>query len=218
MKYLVWIISLLIVGCSGNEDQKESTIVKEQEEVAIEDSTTGLHDKEEILGQAQNDENGFLNFYKKFTKAISAKNHQAFNNCISTNFGLYTIESAGALPLIFHVYDIENFKPINLDKKFLSLEFKAISNKPIFEELPKIICDEDFYDKVGCFANESDRLKNSRIWNYANLNEKEIQAIEFLVETVKMTVINTENYTYHFSIIDEIWYITFIDIRKPCSA
>jgi hypothetical protein len=207
------------MGCSSvsthREEKEENTSVDQIES----------DDKKEVITEEDSIEvaqltNGLLFsvFYKKFCESIKKKNYKALNDFIHPNYGLYVIQLSGAVPLILQVYNIEDFKPINQNKKFLELDFRAIEEKPLFESLPKVICDVTIYDKLGCFAEEVNPLLVSQIWNYASLNEKEIQAIESLVETVEITVVNTSNYTFHFSIINEKWCVTFIDMRIHCTG
>ena len=127
------------------------------------------------------------------------------------------IESSGAMPSIRKFYDIRKFNTSNEKKSINELLYHEME-EPFFESLPKVICDVEVYDKQGCFAQEVNPLLESQIWNYAGLNEKEIQAIEFLAETVNITVINTSNFTFYFSKIEGEWYLTFLDLRVPCTA
>ncbi len=208
-------------GCSSDVPSAESEFnySVDMDSTVNEELQVDTIDTLNNLRTSENPNAAFLEFYKKFTTSISRKNEDEFNGCINANLGLYTIESAGAVPLVIKIYDIKDFTSYHHpDATFFEMQFKGISKEPVFEGLPKVICDDEVYDKLGCFAGESDRLKKSRIWNFYSLNEKEIQAIESLVETVEMTVINTSNYAFHFSLIDENWYLTFIDIRIPCTA
>ncbi len=159
----------------------------------------------------------FIKFYSQFIAAVKTKNAQKFNALINTNLGVYIIESSGAMPKMYKVYDITNYKSAN-NTPFLSLNFKGIKQQPKKEALPKVICDRTAYDKQGCFYQKTNPLLKSRVWNYAGLNDKQIQAIEFFANTVKITVINTSNYTFYFSFSDNQWHIAFIDLRVPCSA
>ena len=84
-------------------------------------------------------------------------------------------------------------------KSFLNLAFKEIQKQPKQEELPKVICDKAIYDKQGCFYQEINPLIDSQIWNYAGMNEKEIQPLTSFASQIKITVINTYNYTFYFS-------------------
>ncbi len=141
--------------------------------------------------------------FKSTTKRI-AQNHHDFSLTISENYGVYIITQPGAMPSVEHLYE---------------LKVSKFSSEVIFEELPKVVCDDQVYDKNGCFAQEKNPLSESQIWNYTKMNEKEKQAIIALVEKIKYTVIDTENKTtYYFSEIDGEWFLTFIDKRVPCEA
>ena len=102
------------------------------------------------------------------------------------------------------------------NKLFFDFSFEGVDKELIFEELPEVVCEDEFYNKQGCFAEKVNPLLASQIWNYAGLNEKEIQAIEVLANTVEITVVNTSIYDFYFSKIEGNWYVTFIDLRIPC--
>lgn len=226
MKNYIFIVGVLLLGCSSDVSTSENKIVGEiQPDTAV---TKTFIDSDEVVYSDTLDRNLrklsgeerddlFLKFYEQLTEAISEKNYEKFNKCIHPYYGLYVIETRGAMPGISKYYDISKYKS-STNKAFLEFKYSDIKVMPVFDELPMTICDKDIYDKKGAFAQYSDILKQSQIWNHAGLNEKEIQAIEFLVETVQITVVNTSNYVYHFSKIDEKWYLTFMDIRIPCSA
>jgi hypothetical protein len=223
MKHFVWVLSIALFACSSEVDLKQEQI--ELKENFVEKDTIELDelysiDKEasEIekrLGNSKQVE--FLSFYKKFTQAILQSDLDAINKCIHSD-GLYFIESNGAMPLIQKVFDVKAYSKTSKPTTFFNLGFDDIEKQPVLDVLPKVICDEDVFDKNGCFFQEVNPLLSSQIWNYAGLNEKDIQVIEFLAKTIKLTVVNTSNFTYYFSKIEGKMYLTFIDIRVPCTA
>ena len=122
------------------------------------------------------------------------------------------------MPQISKVYEIGNYKSPATAQGFFDLRFDSLSLMPLEEKLPKVVCEKNSYNKQGCFQENTNPLKDSEIWHYANLNEKEIQAIQFISKTIKITVINTHNYTFYFSQINDYWQLSFIDLRIPCAA
>lgn len=211
MRQIVWLFCLVLFSCSSNQINKDNQVELVESEI---DSISVI--SEENLREEKNPNETFLIFYKKLTTAVSTKNQEEFNSCINANFGLNIIESHGAMPEMSKIYAIEKFK--STSGNFFEVTFSKIEIEPIFEFLPKVICDVEVYDKQGCFAQEVNPLIESQIWNYAGLNEKEIQAIAFLAETINITVINTSNFTFYFSKIEGKWYLTFLDLRVPCTA
>lgn len=164
------------------------------------------------------DTNTFLQFYRQLVTAIETKNAAAFNQLFYKDYGLYIIESSGAMPEVSKVYEIENYQTSGTKLGFFELTFDSLSLMPIKEKLPKVVCEKNNYDKQGCFQENINPLKDSEIWHYANLNEKEVQAIQFISENVTITVVNTYNYTFYFSQINGSWQLSFIDLRIPCTA
>jgi hypothetical protein len=221
MRFLVGCIVIFFLGCSPDSEvpNSESGFIYSVDvgptEELSEDSIITAEDNSQT--KRINNNSGFLDSYHEIVLGVGMHNDSLFNSIIHKNYGLYIIESSGAMPMIRKFYNIGKFNTHNEKKPINELLYHEME-EPIFESLPKVICDENVYDKEGCFAQEINPLLDSQIWNYASLNEKEIQAIEFLAETVKITVVNTSNFTFYFSKIEGKWYLTFLDIRVPCSA
>ena len=222
MKHFTRIFFIVIFACSGEVDSMQEQV--ELDEIIIDaieinqlDTISNKVSSREKRLTTSSDREDFLSFYKKFIQSIIQTDLDAVNEYVHSD-GLYFIETNGALPSIQKVVDVKAFSKISKPTTFFNLNFKEIEKQLVFASLPKIVCDEYLYDKQGCFVQEINPLLSSQIWNYASLNEKQIQAIEFLAETVNMTVINTSNFTYYFSKIEGKWYLTFLDLRVPCSA
>jgi len=164
------------------------------------------------------DTNTSLHIYHKLVTSIETKHLSAFNQIICYDNALYIIESSGAMAEVSKVYNNENYKSSATKQGFFDLTFDSLSLMPIKERLPKVVCEKYSYDKQGCFQENINPLKDSEIWHYANLNEKEVQAIQFISENVTITVVNTYNYTFYFSQINGSWQLSFIDLRTPCTA
>lgn len=159
----------------------------------------------------------FLAFYQSFISAIENKNAANVNAFIDDIFGVYFIESNGAMPNFKRVNDVAKFKSIR-DEQFFSLNFNQLNQQPVFEELPKIICDATPYDKQGCFAQKINPFANDEFWYYTDLNEKEKQAISVFAEKIDFTVVNTVVGKFYFTKNGDSWKIGFIDLRVPCEA
>jgi hypothetical protein len=159
----------------------------------------------------------FLAFYQSFVSAVESKNAANVNAFIDDVFGVYFIESNGAMPNFKRVNDVAKFKSVR-DELFFSLNFKDLNQTPVFEELPKIICDATPYDKQGCYAQKINPFANDEFWYYTDLNEKEKQAISVFAEKIDFTVVNTSTGKFYFTKNGEAWKIGFIDLRVPCEA
>jgi hypothetical protein len=159
----------------------------------------------------------FLAFYQSFMSAIESKNAANVNAFIDEVFGVYFIESNGAMPNFKRVNDMAKFKSVR-DELFFSLNFKDLDQPPVFEELPKIICDATPYDKQGCYAQKINPFANDEFWYYTDLNEKEKQAISVFAEKIDFTIVNTSIGKFYFTKNGNSWKIGFIDLRLPCEA
>lgn len=206
IKLFISVFILLLFTCNDTEP-----IIEEEtspEELVI---------IEEKIEEPDSDEEAFLLFYKEFTLALNSKNLDTINTFIDADFGVYFIESNGAIPSFKKYYGVEKFKSV-LGKSFSELKFKLIDLEPVFENLPKVVCNETKYDKDGCFVEKTNPFKDNEIWYYTDLNEKEKQAITIISKNIIYTVINTSNYTFYFSETNEGLKLSFIDLRVPCEA
>ena len=209
---LIILFSVGFFACTDNQTN-ESTQQQQLDSITVKVDSTVLEN-----AKLMPDTNTFLQFYRQLVTAIETKNPAAFNQLIYDDYGLYIIESSGAMPEVSKVYNIENYKSSATKQGFFDLTFDSLSLMPIKEKLPKVVCEKNSYDKQGCFQENINPLKDSEIWHYANLNEKEVQAIHFISENVIITVVNTYNYTFYFSQINGSWQLSFIDLRIPCTA
>lgn len=212
MKPYIFIFLFFLIACTDNPPD-ESTQQQQLDSITVKVDSTALEN-----AKLMPDTNTFLQFYRQLVTAIETKNPAAFNQLIYDDYGLYIIESSGAMPEVSKVYNIENYTSSATKQGFFDLTFDSLSLMPIKEKLPKVVCEKNNYDKQGCFQENINSLKDSEIWHYANLNEKEVQAIQFISENVIITVVNTYNYTFYFSQINGSWQLSFIDLRTPCTA
>lgn len=208
-------VSFLILFDACSESSQSDNNAQEQQQ----DTVANVVDTLITDGvKKQADTISFLQFYQQLVTAIETKNAAVFNQLFYKDYGLYIIESSGAMPQVSKVYEIENYQTSGTKLGFFDLPFDSLSLIPLKEKLPKVVCEKNSYDKQGCFQENINPLKDSQIWHYANLNEKEVQAIQFISETIKITVVNTYNYTFYFSQINGSWQLSFIDLRIPCTA
>jgi hypothetical protein len=157
-------------------------------------------------------------FYSAFVKLVSLHADSLLNKVINPEFGLNIIESNGALPKITNVRDFADYKTLH-KKAFYDFNSQVLICDPKDEELPKPDCNaKDLYSKTGCFTREVNTLKDSKIWEYCNLAKDQADLVARSAQTITRTVLITDNYTYYFSLIKGAWWLTFIDMRRPCEA
>lgn len=161
----------------------------------------------------------FRDVYTDFFTAVKDKNEKRFNDYIHPQIGLFIIQQDGAMPSLSHVMDISKFKRSFDNKYFFAFNTDFIGLEILEQELPKINCEAyDGYDKQGCFAQQVNILASTKFWEFTDAAPEIKLKCENAANTIKWSVINTANYGYYFSQIDGKWYITFIDMRIPCSA
>lgn len=121
--------------------------------------------------------------------------------------GLWLIQSSGAMPSMTNTTQVDKNFPV---------DFSTSQNR----ELPKVACaSKTFWTKEGCFVQEVNAFKSEKIWMHCSLSEKEQAVIEEIAKTIRLTAINTSfSARYYFSMIDGKWYLTFVDLRRPCEA
>ena len=173
---------------------------------------------EEVTHELKDEQVDFADFYYIFSATIESKNYEMFNGFIHPNYGCYVIESSGAMPNLTPVFDVGEFVSKPEGKRFFDLPFVEIDHIVSFDSLPKVVCEDKVYERLGCFAGQPEDFKRSEIWNYAGLSQEDVVEVVSLVESLNITVVNTYNYTFHFSKIESEWFVSFIDMRVPCSA
>jgi hypothetical protein len=161
----------------------------------------------------------FREVYTDFFTAVKDVNENRFNEYIHPATGLFIIQQDGAMPSLTHITDIAKFKRSYDKKHFFAFNMDVIGVELIEQELPNMNCEEfDGYDKQGCFTQQINKLAGTKFWEFIETSPDVKSKCESAANTIKWTVINTANYGYYFSQIDGKWYITFIDMRQPCSA
>ncbi|MFH1319871.1 MAG: hypothetical protein ABII90_04355 [Bacteroidota bacterium] len=202
--YILYFFSLIIIACTTPTQTDEIKILNKAHESIVE----------------FDDPQRFADVYDDFFKSIIDSNAENFNKYISPEYGLYIIESAGAMPQMVNVKDISTFRGLNDKRSFFGFNKTDFDCELKEEELPVVDCDspDGFYTKSGCYTQAVNTFAGEKIWMYCNLQAQQEETVAIVAVTITQTVINTYNYKYYFSLLDGEWYITFIDLRTPCSA
>ncbi|MBL4735511.1 MAG: hypothetical protein JKY18_09275 [Flavobacteriales bacterium] len=165
-------------------------------------------------------ERPFELYYHQLLKALASRDPEGFNNLVHPEFGCYLIDSPGAIPVITLITDIEKVLQKKAERSVFDFS-NAFLSFPITEEsLPTIDCDSPngFYSKEGAFVENVNTLAAEKIWEYIGLDVIEQAPIVKLSRTIDKTIVNTAGFRAYFSKIGDQWYITFFDIRVPCTA
>lgn len=156
--------------------------------------------------------------YSTFVHAATTGDDSIFDKFISPKHGLWIVYSNGAMPSFKQVFHIGDFKKPD-GKKILPLDKEEMICELKEEELPVVDCNsKNYYNKEGCFTSEQNKFREEKIWSYAGLTAENDKKVAEAAATISRTVVNTKNYKYYFSLIEGSWFLTFIDIRQPCSA
>ena len=135
-------------------------------------------------------------------------------------FGCYLIENPGAIPLITKITDVEAVLRKATNISTLDFSNIALSASLTEDSLPTVDCDspDGFYSKEGTFVADVNTFSEEQLWKYIGMDEAEQGPIAKLAETINKTIVNTAGFKAYFSKIGDEWYITFFDIRVPCTA
>ncbi len=204
INYLFIVLLSLATAC-GQKEKKEENGSSETVVVQGDTSRVSMDD--------------FKETYKEFFYSIIDGKPEKFNEYIHPDLGLYLIDSKGAIPMVTNVKDISKYvRPDN--KSFFEFDRSKVGYELIEEELPTVDCDNgpDFYSKQGAFTQAVNKLSAEKPWQESKLENGEADKVNAASKTVMITVINTSNYRYYFSKMGDKWYVTFIDLRKPCNA
>jgi hypothetical protein len=130
-----------------------------------------------------------------------------FNQFIHPQKGLWIIQSAGAMPQMSRLTQVDKNFPVDF-------------SKAAPEKLPVVNCERSSgWSSEGCFLQPVNTFKDEKIWTYCGLSKEEESEISRSSQLVSQTVVQTYlNARYYFSLIDSKWYITFVDLRIPCQA
>jgi hypothetical protein len=201
---------LFFASCSGSKPKIEK-------ETSSDTLSLRKHTMAEEL-PPPSDIRQFKWFYSGFIKLVSLHADTLLNKLINPDFGLFVIESNGALPHVTFVKDFSVFKTLQ-KKAFYDFNSQVLVCDPKEEDLPKVDCNaKDLYSKTGCFTKETNPLKNSKLWEYCSMSKSQADLMARSVQTITRTVLITDNYTYYFSLIKGGWWLSFIDMRRPCEA
>ena len=153
----------------------------------------------------------FINFYRKFISAFLGDSESELDRYLHQEHGVHLIHSfSGAMPQVSQFKKSAHFDQDESVRDAIGSLQEEVVLEPLFEGLPTVVCDEVVYSKMGCFAEHTSNNLSQHPWNKGGY--------EKLINTVEITVVNTYLTTFYFSKIEGKWYVTFIDLRVPCSA
>lgn len=202
MRLLTGLLVLALVSC-------QSTVEEPPAEISDKDTHYFADDVNEIV-ESETIEPDTIALFNNWIKSII--NQQHLDSLLNKNYGFFVITSNGAMPSITKSYQFSDH--FNLAEFIVTTLLKNQKR----EELPTIICETTIYDKQGVFVARENLLGKSRIWNYAGLHEKEIHEVEHFANGIAITLIDTEGYTYYFSLENNNWHLSFVDARSHCEG
>lgn len=211
MKQIVFLLLIFFIACSSPHETAPP---------AARDTAAVLPDGAVVQGDTL-DDTGFGRFtiyYNQLITSIENNEAIAFNRFIHPDLGLCIIEQDGAMPQMRNGKDISRFRT-NAGKTIFELDKAALRCELKEEELPKVDCDKPgLWSKAGCYTEAVNHFKDEKIWEHCNLQPKEEEMAARSAATITRTVINTKGYRFYFSEIGGKWFLTFLDLRIPCSA
>ena len=159
-------------------------------------------------------------YYHQLMMALASGDPTGFNKLVHPEFGCYLIESPGAVPVIMRITDIDMVIKRGANQPVIDFSNVFRSHALKNESLPTVDCDSPngFYSKTGVFVQDINTLAEQKIWEHIDMKETDQEPISKLADTVNKTIINTVGFTVYFSQIGDEWYVTFLDIRVPCTA
>jgi len=160
----------------------------------------------------------FGEFFEGFFYAFAEKNEWALDMFIHPGHGVIVIDANGALPQIHRTHSFSQIKKLGTGKSIFEYD-GYLCSKLIVDTLPVVDCNSPtFYSKQGCFTWNVNALANSSIEDVATFSNVSKEEFEFIVNTIQWTTVNTSNFTFYWSLIDGFWYLSVIDVRRPCEA
>jgi hypothetical protein len=211
MKHIALLLLVFCIACGNSHDVIPPNI--SDTAAAPPDGTVSAGDTADDKGFGR-----FMIHYNQLISAIRNNDTRAFNNFIHPDLGLCIIEQNGAMPQMRNGKDISRFKTI-AGKTIFEMEKQDFLCELKEEALPVVDCETDaLWSKTGCFTEAVNHFSDDKIWEHCNLKKEEQEIAAKSAATISRTVINTKGYRFYFSEIEGKWYLTFLDLRAPCSA
>jgi len=179
-----------------------------------------VQEREKAIPTEKDEERPFTFYYQQLVVALASGDAAGFNGLIHPEFGCYLIEAPGAIPVITRITNMDNALRKGSERLIMDSNDVFLTFPLTEDRLPTIDCDspEGFYSKEGTYVEDVNNLAEEKIWKYIGLDSAAQNSISELANTVNKTIVNTAGFTAYFSKIGTEWYITFFDIRVPCTA
>jgi hypothetical protein len=210
-KVSILFAAALFFSCSGDDSQRN----KNADTLSAKDSL-----KKQLAEDLppSTDPAQFEWIYSTFV-ASAVTDAPRFNVFINHETGLWIINSTGALPQMMNVKDISPIKGTKGDSLVPMDRVKMVCT-PKSTGWPEKNCDmPSGWSMTGCYTTEQNKFKESKIWEYAGLSDADNKKVTELASGITRAVVNTEmNMVFYFTEINGTWYLSFLDIRKPCEA
>ena len=218
MKQVYFLFIICFLSCQTSSDSENKGEAGQGMKTDIVSEISPDHD-EKGSGRQHYPYDAFKDFYRDLFISMMDAKESEFNTFLHPKQGLYVIDSKGALPSIMNVSDISTYQRMADNKSIFSVDEETLGYEMLEEELPRVNCDTvGFYSKRGSYTSNTNEIIDSEIWKHANLSKEDQERFATYAETISKTCVNTGNYTYYFSFIDGNWYLTVIDLRRPCEA
>ena len=192
-------LALSLVSCSGENPEQELLAPIESPEKYASDKG-----------------DDFNNLFNKILKSLAKKDRAELSKYVSPEFGLLVIRADGALPnILIGKIDSKEYKAC-LETLFSSVPDSVTL---VNESLPRVDCNTpSFYTKTGFFVRDTNLLLSSDIWKFGGLNEEDQKFVEKATSSVGRTVMLVPGLTFLFTYHQNTWYLSMVDLRKPCNA
>jgi hypothetical protein len=218
MKQVYFFLMIALIACQPSSDTESAQATEPEAGTEVVSETSPEQD-EKGSGRQNYAHDDFKDFYRDLFISMMDNKESDFNTFLNPKQGLYIIDSKGALPAITNVSDISTYQRMVDNKSIFSVDEATLGYEMLEEGLPKVDCDsEGFYTKRGSYTANTNDIIKSEIWKITNLSKEDQEQFATYAETISKTCVNTGNYTYYFSFIDGSWFLTVIDLRKPCEA
>lgn len=167
----------------------------------------------------------FKTMAENFINSFNKKDSVALNKYIHPDYGIAVLDNPGAFHSLttFTTFSESGSQDAIFNSQYL-LDMKIECNLE-YGNIPKFSCDDNNWDKEGCFFTDNVKLNLVKIHDalieYLLIEENTDYrtSLIYIEDITKYGIYSTDSFIgFYFGYVNNQWYIFCIDKVSPCSA
>lgn len=166
-------------------------------------------------------------FFKRFLFLFNNKITAEIDKCIHSDYGLFVLDNPFAFWVAEHFNSFEEIMNLDFEYNIGYLKIMKVDCDYVIGKEPVYTCDEDMWNKEGCFLDKNPKLPISRIYELminshssdVNIPRSEIELAKKSDAQISHLVYNTDmRIGFYFGYLDGRWILFCINKITPCDA